>query len=198
MRPPPPQYITNRFLWVLRHWPISSPIFTLVCIALIGISFANEFALGIVMIVFGTLGYVYTIVRYVFIGYRIFNQKHIRTGVLEVFDLKTMEFVTIAAIITGMYMIDSSPTKTTYVIHPSFGPGKNTYYVWWYIVMTTISVLTGTGYSNMIENDLSAITVFSVGIAASEFTTLVVLASLVGYWAYLGREKKKPTSSSSS
>jgi hypothetical protein len=170
----------------------------LINIALIGISFTEEFGLGIVMIIVGTLGYVYTMVRYGFIGYRMFNRKHIQTGVLVVFDLKIMEFVTIAAIITGMYMIDSSPTKTTYVIHPSFGPGKNTFYVWWYIVMTTISVLTGTGYSNMIENDLSSITVFSVGIAASEFTTLVVLASLVGYWAGLGREKKDKLTSTSS
>lgn len=189
----PPRPTRRNFKWALQNLPISFLIFGALSLIVLGFSFLDEDALGYVMIVLGAVGYIYTLVRYVYIGYRMYSKfsDGIKTGILIVFDLKIMEFLTITAIVTGMYMIDTSPGKDTYILHAAFSVSRNIFYVWWYLAASTVSILTGTGYSSIIENALSTATVFSVGIIISEFTTLVILGSLVGYWVAASYESVK-------
>lgn len=170
-------------VWALRNLPLSSPTVIALSLALVGIAFAAEFGIGVTLIVVGTLEVLYILVRYVIIAYRLFSKNTpAKNSVLVVLDLKFCEYLAIASIVLGMYFIDATPGKTKYFLHAGFSAGYNLYGVWLYLVAATVAVMTGTGYSSIIENSLPAATVFSFGISMSYYSTLFVLATLVSNW----------------
>jgi len=170
--------------WVFRNLPVSTPVFVVVCIIILGTAFSGSLtASGCAMIAASATAYVYVLVRYGIIGYRLFSKVQIKTSVLVVIDLNVMEFFCIGGIVTGMYLIDTTPDKTQYIVHSGFHADVGPYFAWWYIVMATIAALVGTGYSSIIDNDLAAASVFSIGMGVSYFSTMILVAAIVSFWA---------------
>jgi Na+-transporting NADH:ubiquinone oxidoreductase subunit NqrE len=169
--------------WMFQNLPMTSLIVTIISLAFVGIAYATEVGMGYTMIVVGALEAIYITARYVIISYRLFSVgTPVKNSVFVVVDLKFAEFLAIASIITGMYFIDTTPGKTEFFTHPTFSPGFSLYGVWLYVVTVSVSVMTGTGYSSIVENALSTSVVFTYGITLSYYSTLIILGNLASHW----------------
>jgi len=196
-----------------RNYPLTTPIFLLISVVVTGLSILAEEAFGIVFMVVSSIVYIYIVARYIIIGYRIFSRRvaaiggggGLKTGILAIIDLKLAEFLTIAGVITGMYLIDTTPGKTKYITHPEFSASANPYEAWAYIISVSVFVISSTGFASILEAHLAASLVFAVGVAIAQISNLVIVASVVGYWAEKiqdnitkrRREKKKRMKKSS-
>ena len=180
---PAQRSVFHGILWAFQNLPLTSPVLLIISVIFVGISFATQLGMGITLIVFGSIGTLYILIRYTLIAYRLFSKNTpVKNSVFVVFDLKFAEYISIGAIIMGLYLIDDSPGRSRYFLHAGFNAGYNLYGVWLYVIAATISVMTGTGYSSIVENDLPCAVVFSFGIALSYYSTLIILGNLAAHW----------------
>ena len=166
--------------WFFRNVPVVTLLLLIGTFIWVTIAFSAESAMGIVLIVYGTLGYLYLIVRYALISYRVYKRRNSpKSSILIVLDLKIAEWICLAAIVTGLYMIDETDDKTRFISHPSFGAGTNLYQVWLYILTSAIAALTLVGLTSVVEAHIATAVVYAFGVMVSFFSAWIVLQRII-------------------
>lgn len=176
----------DRVNYLFRNYPLVTPIFLIVSVIIVALAYVGEGELGYVFIVISSLFYIYVVVRYVIIGYRIFSKSTgtgPRTGILAVIDLKLVEYLCIAGLITGLYFIDTTPNKDRFMSHPEFSGTAPPFKAWAYILSVTIFVVSSTGFASIIEAHLITALIFAMGVIVAQISNLVIVSSVVAYLA---------------
>lgn len=182
----------NMLLWVFRNIPITIVIFIVATFALLGVAFPHEYEAGITLIAWGSLFIIVVGLRFTLIAYRIFTKNTPAvTGILIPMEQIMLLWIAVSTTVAGLYFIDSTPLKDHFITHAGFKAGANPFFVWWYITVASITVLTGTGYSSIVENDIASATIFGVGIAIAYYAVAIILAYFVTFWSELRSEEER-------
>ena len=177
----------ERINYVFRNYPLVSPIMLILSVVIVAFAMLDEQALGYVFIVIGCIGYIYVLIRYIIIGYRLFSgfgvPRRKRTSILAVIDLKFAEFLMIGGLIAGMYFTDTTTGRTRFIKHNEFSANANPFEAWAYIVSFTVFVLFSTGFASVVEAHLAIAIILTVGVIVSKLSELIILTTVVEYWA---------------
>jgi len=180
-------------LWGFRNLPLTILIALIGQIIFVSISYKTEFELGILMLIWGTIFDLICLTRYTLIAYRIFTKgTPMRNGLLIPIELISLLWFSVSTIVTGLYFIDSTQNKTKYIVHTSFsGINEDPFFIWWYISMASITALSGTGYSSIIENSVVTSTIYGLNIALAYYSIAIILAYYVSFWAEMKKEEEE-------
>jgi len=179
-------------LWVFRNFPITILIHIAITLALVGIGFADEFGAGVALIVWGGIFILIAGVRYTLIAYRIFTKNTPTVnGILIPIELIALLWASVSTTVSGLYFIDPTSDKVRYITHDGFTAGANLYFVWWYISMASITALSGTGYSSIIENNIATATVYGISIGLAYYAVAIIIAYFVTFWSELRKEEEE-------
>ena len=190
-------YLTQRITRLFRDYPIVSLLIILMSAGFVGFGFLEEFAFGVVMIVFGALWFLYLVFRFVVLGYNMYTGQRIasKNRVFVVIDLYSAQFLSAAMILTGLYMIDSSPNRNLYFIHIGFSAGENLYVVWLYVISVAVSTHAGTGYSSILEKHIGSAIVFSSLAYFGDISRLIIVGRIMQTVIYkqVSQKRKEKT-----
>jgi hypothetical protein len=163
-----------------------------ITLALVGIGFADEFGAGVALIVWGGIFILITGVRYTLIAYRIFTKNTPTVnGILIPIELIALLWASVSTTVSGLYFIDPTSDKMRYITHDGFTAGSNLYFVWWYISMASITALSGTGYSSIVENNIATATVYGISIGLAYYAVAIIIAYFVSFWSELRKEEEE-------
>lgn len=190
---PSKRNVFSLLLWSFRNLPLTIVIGVFLQIVFVLVVYDSEFTGGILMLVIGAVFDVVSFARFTLIGYRMFTKNTPTVnGLLIPLELVSLVWFSVSCMITGLYFIDPTTNKTRYIIHSSFGGvDEDPFFVWWYISMASVTSLSGTGYSSIIENSIVTSTIYGLNIALSYYAIAVILGYYVSFWSELRKEEEE-------